>query len=186
MRQCKYLVNECWMENCIKKRRNGIFVHLHAFAVQRAVCANKWPVWKILFPIPIHIWSLFRWIPRSIRQTIHWLFVLRCFNCITCALVWCLAKAQISTMVYRWLYTYCPIFCIEFRGGSRGGGAGGPGPPLSENLDIDFYSGFRLFFHVYTFIVASEKKIIRGGVQFEIPRNPGIDFYSGFKKKIQV
>ena len=34
---------------------------------------------------------------------------------------------------------------------------GGPGPPLSENLGIDFYSGFRIFFHVYTFIVASEK-----------------------------
>ena len=68
------------------------------------------------------------------------------------------------------------------RGGSRGG-PGGPGPPLSENLGIDFYSGFRFFFHVYTFIVASEKKKTRGGVQFEILRNPGIDFYSGFKKK---
>ena len=32
---------------------------------------------------------------------------------------------------------------------------------------------------VYTFIVASEKKNTRGGVQFEILRNPGIDFYSG-------
>ena len=31
----------------------------------------------------------------------------------------------------------------KFRGGSRGGGAGGPGPPLSESLGIDFYSGYR-------------------------------------------
>ena len=73
-------------------------------------------------------------------------------------------------------------FPSPHRGGSRGGG---PGPPLSENLGIDFYSGFRIFFHVYTFIVASEKKNTRGGVQFEILRNPGIDFYSGLKK-IQV
>ena len=40
---------------------------------------------------------------------------------------------------------------------------GGPGPSLSENLGIDFYSGFRILFHVYTFIVASEKKNTRGG-----------------------
>ena len=34
--------------------------------------------------------------------------------------------------------------CPYVRGGSRGGGGpGGPGPPLSENLGIDFYSGFR-------------------------------------------
>ena len=46
------------------------------------------------------------------------------------------------------------------RGGSRGGG---PGPPLSENLGIDFYSGFRKKIQVYTFIVASEKKNTRGG-----------------------
>ena len=31
-------------------------------------------------------------------------------------------------------------------------------------------------------MVDSEKKTTRGGVQFEILRNPGIDFYSGFKK----
>ena len=30
-----------------------------------------------------------------------------------------------------------------FPGADPGGGAGGPGPPLSENLGIDFYSGFR-------------------------------------------
>ena len=75
------------------------------------------------------------------------------------------------------------MFDVLIRGGSRGGGAGGPGPPLSENLGIDFYSGFRIFVHVYTFIVASEKKNTRGGVQFEILRNPGIDFYSGFREK---
>ena len=67
------------------------------------------------------------------------------------------------------------------QGRIQGGGPGGPGPPLSENLGIDFYSGFRIFFHVYTFIVASEKKNTRGGVQFEILRNPGIDCYSGLK-----
>ena len=84
------------------------------------------------------------------------------------------------------------------RGGSRGGGPGGPGPPLSENLGIDFYSGFRKKIQVYTFIVASEKiqvytfivasekKNTRGGVQFEILRNPGIDFYSGFRKGVQI
>ena len=59
-------------------------------------------------------------------------------------------------------------------------------PPISESLGIDFYSGFRKKIQVYTFIVASEKKTTRGGVQFEILRNPGIDFYSGFRKKIQV
>ena len=75
------------------------------------------------------------------------------------------------------------LIFMACRGGSRGGARG---PPLSENLGIDFYSGFRIFFHVYTFIVASEKKTQGGGVQFEILRNPGIDFYSGFKKKIQV
>ena len=42
------------------------------------------------------------------------------------------------------------------RGGSRGG-PGGPGPPLSENLGIDFYSGFK--------------------------KNPGMHFYSGFREK---
>ena len=59
---------------------------------------------------------------------------------------------------------------------SRGGPRGGAGA----------YSGFRTKIQVYTFIVASEKKNTRGGVQFEILRNPGIDFYSGFRKKIQV
>ena len=34
--------------------------------------------------------------------------------------------------------------------------------------------------------MASEKKKHKGGVQFEILKNPGIDFYGGFKKKIQV
>ena len=51
-----------------------------------------------------------------------------------------------------------------------GGGAGGGG----------FYSGFRKKSR-YT-LVASEKKNTRGGVQFEILRNPGIDFYSGLEK----
>ena len=63
------------------------------------------------------------------------------------------------------------------RGGSRGGG---PGPPLSENLGIDFYSGFRKKnpgIHFYSGF--REKKHKGGGVQFEILRNPGIDFYSG-------
>ena len=46
----------------------------------------------------------------------------------------------------------------------------------------DFYSGFRKKIQVYTFIVASEKKNTRGGVQFEILRNPGIDFYSGSRE----
>ena len=76
------------------------------------------------------------------------------------------------------------MFNYQIQGRIQGGGGpGGPGPPLSENLGIDFYSGFRIFFHAYTFIVASEKKNTRGGVQFEILRNPGIDFYSGLKKK---
>ena len=44
---------------------------------------------------------------------------------------------------------------LYYRGGSRGGGPGGPGPPLSESLGIDFYSGFR-------------GKKTQGGVQFEI------------------
>ena len=39
---------------------------------------------------------------------------------------------------------------IQMAGADPGGG--GAGPPLSENLGIDFYSGFRIFFHVYTFI----------------------------------
>ena len=62
---------------------------------------------------------------------------------------------------------------------------GGGGPPLSESLGIDFYSGFRKKIQVYTFIVASEKKKHKGGggVQFEILRNPGINSYSGFRKK---
>ena len=34
--------------------------------------------------------------------------------------------------------------------------------------------------------MASEKKNTRGGVQFEILKNPGIDFYSGFRKTNQV
>ena len=55
----------------------------------------------------------------------------------------------------------------QVQGRIQGGGPGGPGPPLSENLGIDFYSGFRKKIQVYTFIVASEK------------RNPGIDFHSG-------
>ena len=38
---------------------------------------------------------------------------------------------------------------------------GGPGPPLSESLGIDFYSGYR-------------------------KKNPGIDFYSGFRGNAQV
>ena len=51
-----------------------------------------------------------------------------------------------------------------------GGGPGGPGPPLSENLGIDFYSGFKFFFHVYTFIVASEKKKHKGGGAIRNPK----------------
>ena len=51
----------------------------------------------------------------------------------------------------------------ELAGADPGGGPGGPGPPLSENLGIDFYSGFRKKIQVYTFIVASEKKNTRGG-----------------------
>ena len=47
-----------------------------------------------------------------------------------------------------------------YRGGSRGG-AGGPGPPLSESLGIDFYSGYR-------------------------KKYPGIHFYSGFRGNAQV
>ena len=62
------------------------------------------------------------------------------------------------------IHLYATRYMDSIRGGSRGGGGpGGPGPPLSENLGIDFYSGFRIFFHVYTFIVASEKKNTRGG-----------------------
>ena len=38
------------------------------------------------------------------------------------------------------------------------------------------------FFHVYTFIVASEKKKHKGGGAIRI----GIDFYSGFRKTNQV
>ena len=72
-----------------------------------------------------------------------------------------------------------PHFLKEIRSISRGGGAG-------LSLGIDFHSGFRIFFQVYTFIVASEEKKHKGGgVQFEILRNPGIDSYSGFRK-IQV
>ena len=61
-------------------------------------------------------------------------------------------------IIYMYLFTCVPM------GGSTG-------PPLSESLGIDFYSGFR------------EKKTQGGGVQFEILKNPGIDFYSGFRKK---
>ena len=43
------------------------------------------------------------------------------------------------------------------------GGAGGPGPPLSESFGIDFYSGYRKKIQVYTFIVASGKKTQGGG-----------------------
>ena len=63
----------------------------------------------------------------------------------------------------------------------RGGGAIG-NPP--KYVGIDFYSGFRKKIQVYTFIVASGKKH-KGGVQFEILKNPGIDFYSGFRKTSQ-
>ena len=67
-------------------------------------------------------------------------------------------------------FTFCG--CKTFRNLPHSGadpGGGGPGPPLSENLGIYFYSGFRIFFHAYTFIVASEKKTQRGGgVQLEI------------------
>ena len=53
---------------------------------------------------------------------------------------------------------------MDFPGADPGGGGGGPGPPpLSENLGIDFYSGFRKKIQVYTFIVASEKKNHKGG-----------------------
>ena len=56
---------------------------------------------------------------------------------------------------------------------------------ILRNPGIDFYSGFRKKIQVYTFIVASEKKNHKGGVQFEILKNPGIDFYSGFRKTSQ-
>ena len=35
--------------------------------------------------------------------------------------------------------------------------------PLSENFGIDFYSGLRKKFQVYTFIVASREKKHKGG-----------------------
>ena len=61
-----------------------------------------------------------------------------------------------------------------------------PGP-LSENLGIDFYSGFRKKnpgIHFYSgFREKNRKGLI---VAAEILRNPGIDFYSGTQKKIQV
>ena len=60
---------------------------------------------------------------------------------------------------------------------------GGPGPPLSENLGIDFYSGFRKKNPGIHFYSGFREKKHKGGVQFEIPRNPGIDFYSGFRTK---
>ena len=47
--------------------------------------------------------------------------------------------------------------CSYVQGRIQGGG---PGPPLSENLGIDFYSGYR--------------------------KNPGIHFYSGFRGNAQV
>ena len=47
------------------------------------------------------------------------------------------------------------MYMYMYQGRIQGGG--GPGPPLSENLGIDFYSGFRKQIQVYTFIVASEK-----------------------------
>ena len=56
---------------------------------------------------------------------------------------------------------------------------------ILRNPGIDFYSGFRKQIQVYTFIVASEKKNTKGGVQFEILKNPGIGFYSGFRKNSQ-
>ena len=69
----------------------------------------------------------------------------------------------------------------------QGGGPGGPGPPLSENLGIDFYSGFKIIFSCIHFYSGfREKKHKGGGVQFEILRHPGIDFYSGFRKTNQV
>ena len=74
-----------------------------------------------------------------------------------CTVFICLVSSAYVTRTEE-IVTNCRIYIIRYRGGSRGGGAGGPGPPLSENLGIDFNSGFRIFFHVYTFIVASEKK----------------------------
>ena len=58
----------------------------------------------------------------------------------------------------------------------------------AESLGIDFYSGYRKKkkIQVYTFIVASGEKNTRGGVQFEILKNPGIHFYSGFRGNTQV
>ena len=47
------------------------------------------------------------------------------------------------------------------QGRIQGGGPGGPGPPLSESLGIDFYSGYR-------------------------KKYPGIHFYSGFRGNAQV
>ena len=52
------------------------------------------------------------------------------------------------------------------RRGSRGGGGKGAlasPPPHFQNPGIDFYSGLRQKFQVYTFIVASEKKNTKGG-----------------------
>ena len=64
-------------------------------------------------------------------------------------------------MYFSMVSIYMNLFILNSTAGADPGG--GPGPPLSENLGIDFYSGFRNFFHVYTFIVASEKKNTRGG-----------------------
>ena len=71
------------------------------------------------------------------------------------------------------------------QGRIQGGGPGGPGPPLSENLEKHFYSGFRENPGIHFYSGFREKKH-KGGVQFEILRNPGIDFYSGFRKGVQI
>ena len=41
----------------------------------------------------------------------------------------------------------------QWQGRIQGGGPGGPGPPLSESLGIDFYSGYRKKIQVHTFIL---------------------------------
>ena len=69
---------------------------------------------------------------------------------------------------------------MDFPGADPGGGAGARAPPPpSENLGIDFYSGFRKNPGIHFYSGFREKNHKGGGVQFEILRNPGIDFYRG-------
>ena len=56
---------------------------------------------------------------------------------------------------------------------------------FSESLGIDFYSGFRKKSRYTLFYSGFRKKNLKGGVQFEILKNPGIDFCSGFRENAQ-